>query len=162
VIYESYPELGYNYRMTDLQAALGRVQLRRLPGLVARRRQLAGQYLQGLAGIPGLEPPSEPSWARTNWQSYCVRLSGWLDQRATMQALLDRGIATRRGVMNIHREQAYAEPDTHRIASSLRRSVAAQDGTIILPLFAQMSDADLSRVVQAFREVAAAGDRPAA
>jgi dTDP-4-amino-4,6-dideoxygalactose transaminase len=164
VIYEGYPELGYNYRMTDLQAALGRVQLRRLPGLVARRRQLAAQYRQCLGdfNIAGLRPPVEPSWARTNWQSYCIKLPDWLDQRATMQSLLDLGISTRRGVMNIHREQAYAASGTHRIAAHLDRSIEAQETTIILPLYVQMSDADLERVVDAIRDVAAALDRPAA
>lgn len=162
VIYESYPELGYNYRMTDLQAAVGRVQLRRLPELVSRRRQLAELYQQHLAMVPGLEPPVEPSWARTNWQSYCVKLPHWLDQRATMQALLDQGISTRRGVMNIHREPAYADGTTHRNASPLERSVTAQERTIILPLFAQMTEKELLRVVEALREIALAADRPAA
>ena len=92
VIYETYPDLGYNYRMTDLQAALGRVQLRRLPRIVERRRELADLYKQHLADVFGFDAPSEPSWSRSNWQSYCVGLPAWLDQRATMQALLDRGI----------------------------------------------------------------------
>ncbi|MBL0373816.1 DegT/DnrJ/EryC1/StrS family aminotransferase [Rhizobium sp. KVB221] len=154
VIYESYPEIGYNYRMTDLQAALGRVQLRRLPELVMRRRALAELYRQRLSEISGLEAPLEPAWARSNWQSYCVRLPDWLDQRTVMQTLLDRGISTRRGVMNIHREQAYASSDTHLVASSLGHSVAAQEETIILPLYAQMTDEDLSDVVDALHDVA--------
>lgn len=162
VIYESYPEVGYNYRMTDLQAAIGRVQLRRLPDLVSRRRQLAAQYSRLLGNIPGLEAPVEPAWAHTNWQSYCVALPHHLDQRSTMQALLDRGISTRRGVMNIHREAAYADGRTHRIAGSLNRSLAAQEQTIILPLFAQMSEEDLLSVVEALREVTLNVDRPAA
>lgn len=152
VIYEGYPELGYNYRMTDLQAALGRVQLRRLPGLVARRRQLAELYRQQLAGIAGLEAPVEPSWARSNWQSYCVRLADWLDQRSVMQKLLDMGISTRRGVMTIHREEAYADGSTHVVASRLDNSVAAQESSIILPLYAQMTDGDLLNVVAALRD----------
>ena len=125
VIYEGYPELGYNYRMTDLQAAMGRVQLTRLPELISRRRHLAGLYQQELRNITWLETPVEPSWARSNWQSYCVMLPPWLDQRETMQVLLDQGISTRRGIMNIHREDAYADKTTHRVAAGqLARSVA--------------------------------------
>ncbi len=154
VIYEGYPELGYNYRMTDLQAAMGRVQLTRLPELVARRRHLAELYRQELRDIPWLETPVEPSWARSNWQSYCVKLPPWLDQRDTMQVLLDRGISTRRGIMNIHREGAYADMASHRVAKGqLPRSVAAQEGAIILPLFAQMADEEVLFVAEALRDM---------
>lgn len=153
VIFESYPELGYNYRMTDLQAAIGRVQLARLPELVASRRHMADFYRQGLDQIAGMEAPTEPAWARSNWQSFCVRLPDWLDQRAAMQFLLERGISTRRGIMNAHREASYAAPGTHRIGGSLARSVAAQETTIILPLFAQMSEGDVSRILGALREL---------
>ncbi|MBB5537936.1 DegT/DnrJ/EryC1/StrS family aminotransferase [Rhizobium giardinii] len=154
VIYEVYPELGYNYRMTDLQAAIGRVQLARLPALVAQRRHLAELYREGLGNIPWLETPAEPSWARSNWQSYCVKLPPWLDQRDTMQALLDIGISTRRGIMNIHREGAYADKSSHRVAAShLARSVAAQEGAVILPLFAQMTQNEVSFVVEALRDL---------
>src|SRR5262249_10263334 len=85
VIYETYPELGYNYRMTDLQAAIGREQLKRLPEIVAERRALASLYSERLRLINGLGTPHEPRWARSNWQSYCVTLPDWVDQREIMQ-----------------------------------------------------------------------------
>ena len=150
VIFEDYDELGYNYRMTDLQAAVGREQLRRLPGLIAQRRLLAEQYRERLSAIPGLSPV-EPRWARSNWQSFCVRLPETVEQRAIMQALLDQGISTRRGVMNIHLEGAYSDRNSHRAATSLTRSAAAQQQTIILPLYAQMTELDIARVVEALR-----------
>ncbi|NLS07930.1 DegT/DnrJ/EryC1/StrS family aminotransferase [Rhizobium sp. P32RR-XVIII] len=149
VIFEDYDELGYNYRMTDLQAAVGREQLRRLPELIKRRRQLAARYSERLSTIAGLVPPVEPSWARSNWQSFCVRLPSTADQRAVMQALLDQGISTRRGVMNIHLEKAYSGQGFHRAATSLMQSVSAQQRTIILPLFAQMTKVDMAWVVDA-------------
>jgi dTDP-4-amino-4,6-dideoxygalactose transaminase len=151
VIFEHYEELGYNYRMTDLQAAVGRVQLQRLPELIARRRLLAAQYREQLSTIADLQPPAEPAWARSNWQSFCARLSGSTEQRAVMQTLLDQGISTRRGVMNIHLEAAYCDHSPHRNATSLMRSVSAQQQTIILPLFAQMSGAEITRIVDALR-----------
>ncbi len=155
VIYETYPEIGYNYRMTDVQAAIGREQLRRLPEIVGQRRRLARLYSERLDGVPGLATPVEPSWARSNWQSYCVKLASPSAQRTVMQALLDRGISTRRGIMNIHLEPAYAGPDAFRRASSLGRSVAAQAGSIILPLYAQMTDEELACVVDALHDVLA-------
>ena len=89
VIFESYPTVGFNYRMTDIQAAVGREQLKRLPEILRHRRQLASQYAELLAGIPGLERPQEPEWARSNWQSSAVRLPECLDQQSVMQSMLD-------------------------------------------------------------------------
>ena len=147
VIFESYAEVGYNYRMTDLQAAIGRVQLTRLPEIIATRRRLGALYGALLSPIAGLRAPTEPSWARSNWQSYCVTLPAGANQAEVMQTLLDQGISTRRGVMNTHLEPAYLGLPNHRTADSLPRSVAAQHNTIMLPLYAQMSDIDVELVV---------------
>jgi dTDP-4-amino-4,6-dideoxygalactose transaminase len=152
VIYEAYPELGYNYRMTDVQAAIGRVQLQRLPEIVAARREIARGYALRLQGIAGVLVPHEPDWARSNWQSYCIRLVG-ADQRKVMQALLDRGISTRRGIMNAHLEGAYLNRDCSVPGSSLERSEAAQCNSIILPLSVQMSDAELDYVAETLGDV---------
>ncbi len=151
VIFESYPEVGYNYRMTDMQAAVGREQIKRLPGIIRSRRELASLYFDQLASTTGVTLPFEPAWARSNWQSFCLRLPEYLDQRQIMQELLDRGISTRRGIMNIHLEHAYSEVGSHRAATGLGRSVSAQQQSIILPLFAQMSEDDLTSVADAVR-----------
>lgn len=163
VVFERYPILGFNYRMTDLQAAVGREQLRRLPAVLERRRALARRYLEGLAGLRGLALPVEPAWARTNWQSFCVRLADGLDQRAVMQRLLDEGISTRRGVMCAHREEAYppgawtcrpagrdceCPPGT---CARLAESERAQDRGVILPLFDQLGDAEQDHVIRTLR-----------
>ncbi|MBK6854923.1 MAG: DegT/DnrJ/EryC1/StrS family aminotransferase [Burkholderiales bacterium] len=155
VIFERYPKLGFNYRMTDIQAAVGRVQLERLPELVVRRRLLAACYAELLGGMPGLVLPTEPRWAHTNWQSYCVRLPTHADQLAVMQAMLDQGVATRRGVMCCHREPAYRHLAQRH---TLTHSEQAQDRCILLPLFAQMTAAEQQHVASA---LARACDRPA-
>src|SRR4051812_16382800 len=90
VVFESYETLGYNYRLTDLQAAVGRVQLQRMPEILARRRTLADRYATLLASVPGLVLPAAPAWARTNWQSYCVRLPEGANQRKVMETLLEQ------------------------------------------------------------------------
>ncbi len=146
VIFESYPEVGFNYRMTDLQAAVGREQLKRLPGIVERRRRLAAEYRALLAGVPNISTPREPEWARSNWQSYAVRLAEKLDQLDVMQRLLDRGIAARRGVMCSHREAAYALHHT-----GLLHSESAQDQSIVLPLYTQLAPEELLLIVDALR-----------
>jgi perosamine synthetase len=143
VIFESYPMVGYNYRMTDIQAAVGREQLKRLPDMVAERRELAAAYRQLLSDIPELELPHEPAWARTNWQSYCVRLPMGSSQRKVMQALLDAGISTRRGIMCSHREDAYRDLPLRR---PLPSSEQAQDECILLPLYCGMTGEEQQRV----------------
>ncbi|ODT82096.1 MAG: aminotransferase DegT [Pelagibacterium sp. SCN 64-44] len=152
VIFESYDEIGYNYRMTDLQAAIGRVQLERLPEIAAARRRLAALYTRLLGRIEGLRPPVEPGWARSNWQSYCVTLPPQADQLSVMQALLDLGVLTRRGVMNAHLEPAYEGHGAYR-STALSHSERAQARTIMLPLFAQMSDEDVNFVANALSQV---------
>ncbi len=98
--------------------------------------------------VASVAPPQEPSWARSNWQSYCVRLPDDVDQRRVMQHMLDKGIATRRGIMCIHREAAYAGSAA---AASLRHSEEAQDRCIILPMFPQMNEAQVAEVVDALK-----------
>ncbi|QMV03676.1 aminotransferase DegT [Devosia sp. D6-9] len=144
VVFETYDEVGYNYRMTDMQAAVGRVQLQRLPGIVAARRRLAGLYGDLLARVAGVAAPSEANWARSNWQSYCVTLARDIDQREIMQSMLDAGVATRRGIMNSHLERPYAG-DGYR----LPRSEAAQAHSVILPLYDRMPEEDVEAVVNA-------------
>jgi dTDP-4-amino-4,6-dideoxygalactose transaminase len=154
VIFESYPEVGFNYRMTDLQAAVGREQLKRLPQIVERRRVLADRYRTLLADVEMVSVPLEPNWARSNWQSFAVTLAPELNQLAVMQSLLDFGVAARRGVMCSHREAAY------RSNVSLPRSEHAQDSSVILPLYTQLTDGDVEFVVDALKRSVAA-TRPA-
>ncbi|NWF61062.1 MAG: DegT/DnrJ/EryC1/StrS family aminotransferase [Fischerella sp.] len=159
VIFESYPMLGYNYRMTDIQAAVGREQLKRLPEIVERRRYLAQRYQEMLADVPGLKLPTEPTWAKSNWQSFCVRLPEQCNQLQVMQAMLDAGVSTRRGIMCAHREPAYSieawscgiDGDAcdceQGSCKCLTESEQAQDHAIILPLFHQMTEQEQDRAI---------------
>lgn len=149
-VVETYPVLGYNYRMTDIQAAIGREQLKRLPEIIARRRERAQRYRRLLETIPGVRPPCEAASARSNWQSYCVWLPHELPQVGVMQSMLDAGIATKRGVMCAHRQQPYLRADGGD--RSLPVSESAEDHAILLPIYPTMTDAEQDAVVAAFRE----------
>lgn len=139
----------YNYRMTDIQAAVGREQLKRLPEIVTRRRTVAARYKELLANNIGIETPAEPARACSNWQRYSVRLPQHCNQRRVMQAMPDAGVASRRGIMCNHREAAYAsEPLTH--------SEAAQDHCMILPPYPQMTAAEQEHVATALKQACAA------
>ncbi len=150
VIYETYPEIGYNYRLTDIQAAIGREQLKRLPELIGRRRELASAYGMLLRDIPGLRLPVEPEWARSNWQSYCVRLPANAPQKKVMQFMRDSGVATRRGIMCAHREPAY-QKEVWRSAGQLTESEHAQDECILLPLYDQLTHQEQQFVASQLR-----------
>jgi perosamine synthetase len=151
VITEHYDEVGYNYRMTDLQAAVGVVQLGRLDELVQRRRFLAQRYTEKLSRVPWLIPPCETEHTRHNYQSYMLRLTADapVTRDALMEHLLDRGISSRRGIMASHREKPYWNfadrdlPNTNLVA----------DTAIILPVFHEMTDEQQEHVINSIREL---------
>jgi dTDP-4-amino-4,6-dideoxygalactose transaminase len=152
VIFESYPTVGYNYRMTDIQAAVGREQLKRLESIVRERRGLAQRYRDVLRGVDGVALPEEPAWARSNWQSYAVQLREGIQQQRVMQAMLDVGVSTRRGIMCAHREPAYADWSGNRLPVS----EGAQDRCVLLPLYNGMTAEQQEQVVHALRDASAA------
>lgn len=139
VVTESYNEIGYNYRMTDLQAAIGLVQLQRLDDMLARRRELALRYSERLASLSWLVLPQEPTGHRHNFQSYMVRLrsDAPVNRDQLMQEFLNRGVSSRRGIMAIHREEPYRHAKWH---GRLSATDLVTDTTLILPLFYEMTD----------------------
>jgi dTDP-4-amino-4,6-dideoxygalactose transaminase len=153
VVLEDYLCVGYNYRMTDVQAAVGLEQMKRLDGIVRRRRQWAARYTEALAKHPWLRPPFVPDYAEPNFQSYAVRLTDEapLARNDLMQRLLDSGIATRRGVMLAHHEAPYRDAVA---PGSLPHSERASATSLLLPLYPQMEQADWERVVGALNGLA--------
>ena len=146
---EEYGEVGFNFRMTDLQAAVGLVQLGRLPEIVARRRQLADRYRDELSGVPGLRLVEDPSWGTSNVQSLWLEIlpSYGTNREGLLLALASAGISARRGIMAAHRHPAHADRDHAPLPVTERLT----DSTLILPLFHQMTDDDLDRVVDVVR-----------
>jgi perosamine synthetase len=154
VIVESYPERGWNYRMTDMQAALGLSQLELLDEILERRAELSERYNAELAGAPGLELPFTPVDRVRTWQSYCVRLTGdaAVDRDQLMRDLLEAGVPTRRGVMASHLEDSYAE----NRAQLVHTEAAARD-TFMLPLFTDMTVDEQDYVVAMLRSLLVSG-----
>ncbi len=150
IIFESYPELGFNYRMSDIQAAIGIAQLSRLNRILAKRRKLADHYTQAFQRQSALVPPFVPSNTRPNFQSYLLRLSekAKLSRNQLMTQLLKRGIHTRRGIMAIHRELCYAD-----YQARLPETEKASDSTVILPLYPAMSGREINYVISNILEI---------
>ncbi len=146
VITEEYVCVGYNYRMTDIQAAIGIEQMKRLDWIVQRRRELAARYTEALTGHPWLQAPFIPEYAESNFQSYAVRLAddAPISRNDLMQLMLDQDVATRRGIMLSHAERAYIDQPQ---PNDLSRSEEASANSIILPLYPQMTSDEQNRVV---------------
>ncbi|MBW8737916.1 MAG: DegT/DnrJ/EryC1/StrS family aminotransferase [Streptomyces turgidiscabies] len=151
-VLESYLEVGYNYRMTDVQAAIGLVQLGKLDAMIARRRELAARYDVLLRDVPGLTPVRDPEHGQSNFQSYWVLLDEDfpVGRDDLLAALAEAGVSARRGIMASHLEPAYEGhpsaplPVTERISRD----------SLILPLFHTLTEAQQDRVVAALREQA--------
>jgi dTDP-4-amino-4,6-dideoxygalactose transaminase len=149
---EAFTEVGWNYRLTDLQAAVGLVQLGRLGALAARRREQAARYRQALAGLPGLSLPAEPPGCEHGWQSYVVRLhgAGAAGRDRVLAGLLERGVGARVGVMAAHRQPAYAAARAHLPVTDL-----LADETLALPLYHELAPSDQDHVVATLAELLA-------
>lgn len=147
---EEYGEIGFNFRMTDLQAAVGIVQLDRLPEVVGRRRELAAGYAKAIDAIGGLRAVADPAWGTANFQSFWVEVEPDypLDREGLMEALAAAEISARRGIMAAHRQPPY-----RHLRAELPVTDRLTDNTLILPLFHQMSESEQARVIDVLREV---------
>ena len=154
VVLERYLEVGFNYRMTDMQASVGLVQLAKLPRMVDRRREIVAVYRKELADVPGLVPVAEPEAARSNYQSFWLQLGPeWpMTRNETLQFLADRGIQARRGIMAVHLEPAYEAFSS----LDLPATTAITEGSLILPVFHTMTTEEIGRVVAALEEASRA------
>lgn len=160
-VLEQYLECGFNYRMTDVQAAIGLVQLGRLDAMIERRRELAARYQHLLAAIPAftsdrdcdplqtVSMAADPPYGTTNFQSFWVLLPAGAPARdAVLAHLASRGVSARRGIMAAHLEPAY---DGHPHAPLPLTERLSRD-SVILPLFHEMTSAEQDHVVASLAE----------
>lgn len=149
VVFEEYVTTGFNYRMTDLQAAIGIEQLKKLPLFVMERQALAERYYEKMQDIAWLAPLKNPADRRTNWQSFPVKVlpDAPVSRDELMQQLLDQGISTRRGIMNAHQEPAYASDIVQPEAEK------ARDTTILLPIFNGMLEQQVDEIIEGVAHV---------
>ncbi len=149
IIFEDHLEVGYNYRMTDIQASVGIQQLAIIDWIVTKRRKIASKYHKAFKHINCIQLPLEKKGYFSNYQSYSIYLKDDcpISRNDLMQKMLDAGISTRRGIMTTHRETAYKEECA---GLSLPVSEKACDRSIILPLYVPMKDEDIDKVITTF------------
>ena len=152
--FETYPEIGYNFRMTDIQAAIGLCQLDRLDEMLAARRRVAERYSAALSNHPYLEPPFVPPHVSPNWQSYQIRVraGAGVDRSTLMERLHTAGVATRRGVMASHLEPPYRTLDARLPATEAAAAECMQ-----LPIHAGMGEAETEQVLATLEQAHSRG-----
>jgi perosamine synthetase len=152
IIFEDHLEVGYNYRMTDIQAAVGIKQLEKLDWLIEERRKIAARYQQAFKDIDCVSLPCEPEGYFSNYQSYSIYLktNRPVPRNELMQKLLDAGIATRRGVMTTHRETAYKN-EYKDVQLPVSEDLA--DNSIIIPLYVPMEKEKVDYVIENIRKL---------
>ncbi|MDP2431757.1 MAG: UDP-4-amino-4,6-dideoxy-N-acetyl-beta-L-altrosamine transaminase [Pseudomonadota bacterium] len=154
--YYEQTELGFNYRMTDMQAALGLSQLARLDDYVAARRRLADRYDRLLAGLP-LQTPRRDAAAESVWHLYVIRLDDAVLARPGRRAVFEHLRAAGIGV-NVHYIPVHLQPDYRRLGFAPGYFPVAEDyyaRAITLPLYPGLSDAEQDRVVAELKEALA-------
>ncbi|MDO8658534.1 MAG: DegT/DnrJ/EryC1/StrS family aminotransferase [Candidatus Levybacteria bacterium] len=147
IIHEKYTEIGFNFRMTDLEATVGIEQIRKLDQILEKRAKLAQRYNKIFARSNLIIPPYVPKGYVHNWQSYIVRLrkNKKITRDRLMQKLLECGISTRRGVMAAHLEYPYKKL-IGRV--SLPETEAATLETICIPIYPQMTRKEQDYVIE--------------
>ena len=155
LVFEEYRELGYNYRMTDIQAAIGVEQLKRLDDLLTRRRAVAARYNTAFCKVEQIQTPAEPGYAQHAYQSYAVRLRpGGRDigtrRDDMMRDLIEAGVSCRRGIPPIHLEPLYL--GRGRVSLPVTEAVAAE--SIFLPMYASLPESDQRRVIDTVLQLA--------
>jgi dTDP-4-amino-4,6-dideoxygalactose transaminase len=152
-LYLEFVDAGYNYRMSDINAAIGLAQCARLDGIVARRQELAAHYARLLAAVPGAAAPDNPVHIGHTYQSYVVLLAEGVDRDDVIRGMRDRGVETTIGTYSLQRQPAYRR----FVRRNWPVAAAVFDRTLTLPLFPQMVDGDQELVVAALAETLRAG-----
>ncbi len=142
------PEIGYNYRLTDMQAALGTSQLGRLDAYVERRNELADHYRAQLADLPLLVPPAAPPGFRHAYHLFAVQVG---DRKHIVTQLREGGIGVQVHYVPTYRFSAYRSLGLE--PSDFPNTEAVYAGLLSLPLYPAMTDADQKTVITALEEV---------
>jgi perosamine synthetase len=152
LVVEEYRELGFNYRMSDIQAAVGVAQVPKVAGFLARRRAIADRYDAAFLGMRELQVPARPAYAGHAFQSYGIRLTpDCRHQRDdVLHALVERGITCRRGIPPIHLERLYRDRFAP-ISLPVTEEVAAR--SLFIPMYASLGESDQNRVVDAVTDI---------
>lgn len=156
--YLSFVAGGFNYRLSDVHAAIGVVQMSRLEAILAGRREIAALYAQALSDISGVTPPVVPAGRSHTFQSYVVLLDDRFDRDLIIDGMRSRGIETTLGTYGMH-EQPFFRDQYGADRAYLPNATDAHYRALTLPLSVEMGETDVARVVDALRDILEASGR---
>lgn len=151
-ILPAFDMVGYNYRMTDLQGAMGAVQIKKLDRFIDERQKWAEYYSNELASLPWLKTPVTPSGYKHGWQAYVVMVDeskAPMSRNEIMEFLQQEGISTRPGTHAVHMLNFYARTFGIR-PEDYPAAYAANEYSITIPLHNRMTPEDYHYVIQIF------------
>lgn len=146
-----YEEAGFNYRLSDIQGAMGIAQMQKLPTLLERKRSLATMLRDRVARIAGIKPPAEPPWGGHIYQSFVVMVDEPLDRDRLVRDLREKGIEATLGTYALH-DQPFFQRTFGYTTGQLPNSNEAFNRTLALPLYPQMSEEDVETVARCLSE----------
>lgn len=149
-VFQQYFESGYNYRMTDMQAAMGIVQLGKLNAMLAQRAAQAKLYDELLAAVEEVSPPYVPPYAVPAWSSYSIRMTAKAKVSAddVVRRMAERNVSCRRGIQPLHHEPYFRETMADLV---LPTTEAAAHETMFLPIFPGLTEEEQQTVVAALK-----------
>ena len=150
--FEDHIEVGYNYRMTDIQASIGICQLDKIEYIIKERRKIAARYISELGEIESIKLPVEPKGRISNYQSFAIYIkkNSGFSRNEVMQKLMIKEISVRKGVMTSHREKAYSD---HKPVIALPVSEDLCDNSFMIPLFVPMDDKDIKHIISSLKNI---------
>jgi perosamine synthetase len=153
-IYAAYPEVGYNYRLTDIQAAVGVEQMKKLPWILARKQEIGRWYDDHLASLEEVEAPFVPDYAVHSYQSYLITLKARhkIDRDALLHQMAGRGVSCRHGIAPMHWEPYYRQ-----LYPGLRLPITEEVSrtTMFLPIYPSMTETELQYIVDTLKQLLA-------
>ncbi len=151
-IYASYPVVGYNYRMTDMQGVMGTIQMKKLPFMLQQRHRISHSYDELLSDIDEVETPYVPEALVHSYQSYLIRFhsESGIDRDGMIRQMAERGIACRHGIAPLHLEPYYKD-----LYGEMHLPVTEQVSreTMFLPIYPTMNEDEIDYVVSNLKEL---------
>jgi len=152
-LFDEYIEFGYNYRITDIQSAIGIEQMKKLPEILEKRKILANIYNEELSKIPNLKIPFVPPYTQHTYQTYVIRVPA--EQRnKILQEMNQRGISVKPGIETCHNQPCYYKKYGKIY---LPKTEQANAETMLIPLYPQMTQEEQNYVITNLKEVMMAG-----
>ena len=147
-----YHAAGFNYRMSDVQGAIGVAQMEKLSWIIKQKQELAHQLSHRLVDISGVRVPIEPDWGGHSFQSYVLLVDEEVDRDLLVHKMKSHEIETTLGTYALHDQPFFKQTYGYK-TGQLKKSYIAYSKTITLPLYPQLKEEDLDLIAETLNTV---------